>query len=381
MTVSQCAMPLIFNNSPLKPLAFSDCTIGACRVSRNFYTGNICYASAPADPLQHHASAQTFFQVMPTDTSAPAAYFSAMWNDLPNEPMPPLLAHYTSLDSIEKILRSGEFWLSNPLYMNDWEELRFGMHAGAQALRDNQLLKEACETTVAYDALLSKFDSLFADFDNTHALDVYVLCLSAHAVENTDGVLSMWRGYGAQGNGVALILDSAAFPKHSHLPLTFGPVVYATSAERIEWLNERVNALASAISCHAKTNQNMGLAAQSLFDRLRYFALFTKHKGFEEESEWRVVYTKQSDSNQVLSQSMGYLLTGKGIEPKLKLKLSELCADSKSDSDTSQLISQILLGPSQSTTLARASIRRMLSLIGHGKLCERLAASGIPFRP
>ncbi len=304
-----------------------------------------------------------------------------MWNDFHDEPVPALLAHYTSLDSIEKILRSGEFWLSNPLYMNDWEELRFGMHAGAQALRESQLLKDACETTDAHEALLSRFDRLFGDFDNTHALDVYVLCLSAHPVGNTDGVLSMWRGYGAQGNGAALILDSTAFPKHGRLPLTLGPVVYATHAERVEWLNEKVSALASAISHHAKTEQNMDCAAQCLFQRLMLFALFTKHTGFVEEREWRVVYTMQTDFNQVMSESLGYLLTGKGVEPKLKLKLTELRPDPESDSTSPQLISQVLLGPSQSTTLARASIRRMLSLIGHEQLCERLVASGIPFRP
>ncbi len=318
---------------------------------------------------------------MLTDTNAQTAYMTAMWNDFHDEPVPALLAHYTSLDSIEKILRSGEFWLSNPLYMNDWEELRFGMHAGAQALRGSQLLKDACETPAAHDALLSRFDRLFADFDNTHALDVYVLCLSAHEIEDTDGVLSMWRGYGAQGNGAALILDSAAFPKHDGLPLTLGRVMYATQADRISWLNNKVSALAAAISDHPKTVQNMDSAAQYLFQRLKKFALFTKHRGFAEEREWRVVYAMQNDVNQALSTSLGYLLTGKGVEPKLKLKIAELRPGSSSGSELPPLISQVLLGPSQSTTLAQASIRRMLLLIGHEQLCARLVASGIPFRP
>lgn len=318
---------------------------------------------------------------MQINTSAQVAYRDAMWNDFNDEPVPRLLAHYTSLDSIEKILRSGEFWLSNPLYMNDWEELRFGMHAGAQAFRESRLLKDACGSPGTYEALLSRFDRLFAEFDNTHALDVYVLCLCDHSVGNTDGVLSMWRGYGAQGNGAALILDSTAFPKYDGLPLTFGRVEYATQAERVTWLNEKISALASAIADHEKTDQNMDLAAQCLFQRLKLFALFTKHKGFEEEREWRVVYTTEGDMNKVLSQSLSYLLTGKGVEPKLKLKLTDLGPASKSDGGSPQLISQVLLGPSQSTTLAQAAIRRMLSLIGHEHLCDRLVASGIPFRP
>ncbi len=31
----------------------------------------------------------------------------------------PLLAHYTTLDTLEKILVANELWFSNPLFMND----------------------------------------------------------------------------------------------------------------------------------------------------------------------------------------------------------------------------------------------------------------------
>src|ERR1700720_1028320 len=43
----------------------------------------------------------------------------------------PLLAHYTSIPALEAMLRSNEIWLSNPLFMNDMEEVRFGINAGA----------------------------------------------------------------------------------------------------------------------------------------------------------------------------------------------------------------------------------------------------------
>ena len=35
----------------------------------------------------------------------------------------PLLAHYTSISNLEKILKDDEIWLSNPLFMNDLEEV------------------------------------------------------------------------------------------------------------------------------------------------------------------------------------------------------------------------------------------------------------------
>ncbi len=36
----------------------------------------------------------------------------------------PLLAHYTSIQNLEKILLNNEVWFSNPLFMNDIEEHR-----------------------------------------------------------------------------------------------------------------------------------------------------------------------------------------------------------------------------------------------------------------
>ena len=41
----------------------------------------------------------------------------------------PLLAHYTSISAMERILQNSEIWFSNPLFMNDLQEMRFGLGA------------------------------------------------------------------------------------------------------------------------------------------------------------------------------------------------------------------------------------------------------------
>ena len=51
----------------------------------------------------------------------------------------PLLAHYTSLSVLEKILKTDELWLSNPLFMNDLEEVRFGALASFTGARADQI--------------------------------------------------------------------------------------------------------------------------------------------------------------------------------------------------------------------------------------------------
>src|SRR5687768_5306265 len=103
----------------------------------------------------------------------------ALWGDLPEETsfpaFRPLLAHYTSVEVLEKILTHNEMWFSNPLYMNDWEELQYGMNIGALKFRTNSHLIEASGSAEDHRKLVAYFDQLFYDFDTKHAIDTYVL--------------------------------------------------------------------------------------------------------------------------------------------------------------------------------------------------------------
>ena len=57
----------------------------------------------------------------------------------------PLLAHYTSLNVLEKIIQNGELWFSNPLFMNDMQEVRFGMLEGRKAFDELVAEFDFCE--------------------------------------------------------------------------------------------------------------------------------------------------------------------------------------------------------------------------------------------
>jgi hypothetical protein len=47
---------------------------------------------------------------------------------------PPLLAHYTSIELMEKSLQHNRMWFSNPLFMNDLQEMRFGLVHSSHSL-------------------------------------------------------------------------------------------------------------------------------------------------------------------------------------------------------------------------------------------------------
>ncbi len=308
-----------------------------------------------------------------------------LWADLPvdqNFPATrPLLAHYTSVASLEQMLLANEVWFSNPLFMNDWEELRFGMSAGASEFRTHPALISACKTSESHAKLVAHFDQLFNVFDSEHAMDTYVLCLSEHPPDNNDGMLSMWRGYGANGGGVAVVFDASKIPVREEALFIVSKVVYAGQGTRLEWIQEKIVALAKLISDHERSDENLHFAAYAWLERLKLFSLFTKHSGFSEEKEWRMVYLSDRDKHRQLATMLGYAITSKGVEPKLKVRVNELPGAVAQEFSLDGLIERIILGPSISSALAANSVRRMLELNGRASLASKVVASTIPFRP
>lgn len=292
----------------------------------------------------------------------------------------PLLAHYTSMQTFEQIVTKEEFWFSNPLFMNDLEELRFGMNEGATELHNSEEIKNACGKAENYEKILRSFDVLLNDFDSKHVLNTYILCFSEHKPEDNDGLLSMWRGYGNAGSGAAIVIDTGKINSYPDSPLIVGKVHYASKGERKKWISEKLASLAEVIAEHAKNEDDYFYAAWAWLHRLKSFALFTKHTGFHEEKEWRIVYMSDRDKDQIFRKYFGHLATNRGVEPKLKLPIKPVPELNTEEISLSTLVDRIILGPSVSSALAANSLRQMLKTIGQDSLAERVVASEIPFR-
>lgn len=310
---------------------------------------------------------------------------AVMWDDLDSEndfpAQRPLLAHYTSVAVLDGMMGNNEIWFSNPLYMNDLEELRFGMVEGASAFRTSQELKAAFQDDHAYDAMMEYFNNLFEAFETKHAFDTYIMCLAKHAPENNDGLLSMWRGYGAGGGGVAIVFDTKKIALSEASPFIIGAVQYSTRQERLEWIANKIKGLAELINGTEHDDQELFLIAHYWIERLKVFALFTKHSGFDEEQEWRIVYMSERDKDEKLKHMLGYAITPRGaVEPKLKFQVRPLDGVFGDDLSLENVVDRIILGPTTSTMLAATSVKRMLSHRGKHGLAEKIVASSIPFR-
>lgn len=307
------------------------------------------------------------------------ALASDLWADMQAEPAPsrvPLLAHYTSIRTLERIAETGEIWFSNPLYMNDVDELRYGMTLGLDAVRTHQGLRHACPPD-HYNALLDAFGQLYSTFDNDSAFDVYVFSCSEHdAAIGDDGLLSMWRGYGGDGNGVAIVFDISRLLGQPASPLLARQVQYLSYEESEAWMQDKLDRFAGNLARLGGPPEAMPAAAAALFERIKLFALFTKHRGFHEEREWRLVYLREHDRQQLLAQQLHYAIGERGIEPRLRLTMESLGPGAPAIED---ILERIILGPVLATPLALRSAQRMLE-IHRPAWASRVVRSSTPYR-
>ena len=178
------------------------------------------------------------FSKLFSDISAESEYFSVK----------PLLTHYTSLSNLEAILRGKEMWLSSPLQMNDYDEVRFGFREAIKRIEESKLIRKEIGSVIRHEKFLDKIYYYYEEFANKGILKTFVFSLSQHKNSDNDGLLSMWRGYGSNGNGVALVFDSSKIHPVANSPFVIAKVAYGSAEMRIKWIESKIRAFSKILS-------------------------------------------------------------------------------------------------------------------------------------
>lgn len=309
--------------------------------------------------------------------------FDPLYEDL-NRSAPedtPLLAHYTSYSALESILKNEQLWLSNPLYMNDHQELRFAINEGYRGVLESSKVKEAFPLEDDHQQFLQAMELAYNKFSSEHVLDVYVLCLSEHDDDrNSDGRLSMWRGYGSNASGACIVFDPHKIPVVDGTPFTFAKVQYLSYERQIDWISATIDRFCKIIKGTPSSDSLGFYAAYYLFERFKLFALFTKHRGFYEEQEWRLVYSPEKDETGLFTKFIDYNMGPRGPEPKLKISLKNLPVFPEGTVTLEKIVHKIILGPTNSHPLGRAIFQKILHSHNQEALRDRIFGSTIPFR-
>jgi hypothetical protein len=292
---------------------------------------------------------------------------------------PPLLAHYTSVQVAEQIIKNEEIWLSHPFYMNDLEELRFGMLQGIQQFPI--FAQSAAATPARAQLLLNSFMQYVGHMNERTLVDTYVLCFCEHSPNDHDGALSMWRSYASQGHGIAIVFNTRNIPDPPQAPLRIAKVLYGLPNDRVQFLQGRLDQWAKITKAANLPDDQLYLAAYGAFIFIKSFALMTKHAGFKEEAEWRVIYVPELDPQGLLLSQVGYHISHRGAEPKLKFKIAPVQGVVPGSLSLKNLVQFIILGPSIASLVAQEGFKRVLNKTCLDGFQDRVFASSIPLRP
>jgi len=265
--------------------------------------------------------------------------------------------------------------------MNDHEEMRFIFNAARDKFISSTVVKDACGVE-RFEKVRETYLQHYDYFDETYALDVYIFCLSEHDHDDFDGTLSMWRAYARNGNGGAIIFDLNKLEEEvPDTPLYVAKVRYRSTPERLEWIDRIIDRWSEHVRANTLDQEQLSLAVFYVFRIFTVLALTTKHKGFREEAEWRVIYFPSEEDNELMKDFFTYKITDRGVEPKLRLPIGPLAGVTGSEISLEKITDRIILGPSVSSFLARSSFVKMLHQRGLSPLAKRVHSSAIPFRP
>jgi Protein of unknown function (DUF2971) len=286
--------------------------------------------------------------------------------------------HYTSAEVAMSMLREKEIWMRNALTMNDFSEIQHGKNCLLPAYRNPEIggkLKVFLDQIFpgASDIVEQAFNFWFPRIE----VDTYITCLSEHdPSEDELGRLSMWRAY-APVNGVAFVINNGPFiPENPVLGAYSSAVAYLSPAKFAAEFGEIVEGLIARADEVRALGQNT--VVNAVFTMLRFSVLCTKHPGFKEEREWRIIHSTPIDKSKAISRSFAVV---RGVPQEiLKIPLRDDPENGLYRADPPSLVDRIIIGPTTQPFTMQKTFVELLKEAGVNNPEGRVVVSQIPLR-
>lgn len=252
------------------------------------------------------------------------------------------VAHYTTAENGMNILRSRRMWLRNSAVMNDFSEVAHGRACLEHALSHTKIgsrLQDVMDGAHPgiWEAILKRLEARRVSADP----HIYLTSLSEIDPEDVLGKLSMWRAYGGNTAGVALVFNTDGFQTTNDLGFYHSPVLYG---DKYRFQSEFEKVVAGL-------EQNRGLLSwvprpqieEVVANALHYSILSTKHPAFEEEAEWRIIYSAGETSSTWIEVEATSI---RGV-PQIvcKLPIENLPGMDMPNLELDRLLHKIIIGP------------------------------------
>jgi hypothetical protein len=285
--------------------------------------------------------------------------------------------YYTTAEVATRILMSSEMWMRNALLMNDFGEVRHGFNCLDYALkgRCGEILAEALN--LPFPGLYEEVKAMLNDHSFLIGAETYMTCLSEHlSEEDQRGRLSMWRAYGGTA-GVAIVMNGdVMFSSSDALRAYSSPVFYGDpDAFAAEFMKTATNLRKNP---QLLTTLGRDDLKSTVFEMLRFAVLCTKHPGFHEEREWRVIASPRLNPSSRLIQSVELV---RGIpQIVLKIKLENVPEEGLVGLAPPELFDRIIIGPSEFPLPMYQAFYELLTRLGVSDPQAKVFVSDIPLR-
>jgi hypothetical protein len=281
--------------------------------------------------------------------------------------------HYTTAESAISILNNKEVWMRNAMCMNDYSEVHHGLNCLYQSYETT--LKPALEKIPSN--LSKEVEDTFNAWTPHFISETYLTCISEHDdLEDKIGRLSMWRAYSGT-TGIALVLN--------YIPLLSTTDILKIYTTRVEYSDKnlfqnKLKKIAQNIESEIDfiKTQNINFIKNYVFQALRFAILSTKHPGFKEEREWRVIYSPTLEESKHLIKDIKVI---KGIPQTIyKIPLKNQPEQGLSGMEIPELIDSIIIGPTQYSKVTKQVFIQLLQEAGVQDSDKKVHVSDIPLR-
>lgn len=284
--------------------------------------------------------------------------------------------HYTSASCAMSIIKNKEVWLRQPYFMNDFSEVEHGFQCLNSAYsHDNNFFKAIIDKF--HINLSTEIEREFENILNASRNDLYLFCISEHEPsENRTGRLSMWRAYGKEA-GVAIVLRrDSLFRHYPGLKTYFTPVEYKLNTDfliKLQKVSQRINENEEFIK--GLNREAFKILILTMF---RFSILTTKHKGFSEEKEWRIIHTPGLEPSKLLVHAVENI---NGIPQEIyKLPLRNNFNEGIDRLELADLVEKIIIGPTKYPLPMYKAFVKLLEEAGVPDAGAKVWTSDIPLR-
>lgn len=287
--------------------------------------------------------------------------------------------HYASAANALQIIRTKRLWMRNTTCMVDYREVGIGydMLLGFFSNQANREMFLASFDSIAAGAAaeaLKLFDGWWAHI----RFNTYVTSVAEHDDrEDLHGRLSMWRALGGTFAKVALVFRVPYFSGVAQrLSLIFSPVAYM-NAEHVHAEIRLVMENATAQADFLRTLDRQ-IIVTWIFVMLLVGVTCVKHEGFEEEREWRAIYTPKRAFSPLMISSTEVV----GGVPQIvyQIPLDKSVSPDLADLDFGRIFDRLIVGPSPYPWAMYEAFADALATAGVADAGNRIRVSEIPLR-